>query len=99
MRSKIVEQATIYLDETSWLCVVRDITLESPNSDCGEILILGQPVGVLYSYDGDGRYILGDNRQEEIDVFFREGPTEEDRKKPPKHKERNIYWGGCQYGD
>ena len=99
MRSKIVKQATIYLDECSWLCVVRDITLESPNSEWGQITILGRPIDVCFSYEGDGRYILGDNHPEEIDVFFREGPTEEDRKKHPKHKERNIYWGGCHYCD
>jgi hypothetical protein len=99
MRSKVVEKATVYLDECSPLCVVRDITLESPNSECGEILILGQPVGVFYSYEGDGRYILGDNHLEEIDVFFREDSTHEDWKKHPRHKERNVYWGGCHYCD
>ncbi len=99
MRSKVVEQATIYLDECSWLCVVRNITLESPNSEWGQITILGQAIDVCYSYEGDGRYILGDNHPEEIDVFFREDSTREDWKNHPKHKEKNVYWGGCHYCD
>src|SRR5205807_741924 len=60
---------------------------------------LGQAIDVCYSYEGDGRYILGDNHPEEIDVFFREDSTRDDWKNHPKHKEKNVYWGGCHYCD
>lgn len=99
MKKPVIPQARVFLGDRSTLCVVRDITLDCPQSPFGQISILGQEISVRYVSLSDGRFILADPYPAEIEVFFREEPTEEERESHPWHVHKNIYWGGCQYCD
>jgi hypothetical protein len=99
MKNPVIPQALVFLNDNSGLCVVRDITLDCPGSQWGQITILGQQISVCFSSDGDGCYILADDHPAEIEVFFREEPTQEERERHPWHVQNNIYRGGCQFCD
>jgi hypothetical protein len=103
LEKPVIPQARVFLSDSSGLCLVRDITLDCPQRRRGQITILGQAVDVCFwgplSSDGDGRYILVDPYPEEIEVFFREEPTEEERERHPWHVQNNIYRGGCRFCD
>ena len=99
MKKPVIPQARVFLSGRSGLCVVRDITLDCPDSQWGQITIVGQEISVRFSSESDGRFILADPYPAEIEVFFREEPTEEERERHPWHVQNNIYRGGCQFCD
>jgi hypothetical protein len=99
MENPVIPQTRVFLSDSSALCLIRDVTLDCPQSPWGQITILGQAVDVRFSSDRDGCFILADPYPESIEVFFREEPTEEDRERHPWHVQKNIYRGGCQFCD
>src|SRR5919205_1737070 len=99
MNKPVIPQARVFLDDRSALCIVRDITLDCPASPCGQITILGRPVDVRFSSHGDGCYVVVEPYPAEIEVFFREEPTEQERERHPFHVQNNIYRGGCPFCD
>ena len=93
----VIPQQMVYLNEVCWLCVVRDVTLDRPGSQQGTVTFLQKPVAVSYSPENGGRYVLAEDHPVDVEGFFYEPPTQEDREKHPRHREKNIYWGGCHF--
>lgn len=99
-RRIILPQATVFLNDGSGLCIVRDITLDAPSSLRGHITILREPVSVRYAFAGyHACYVLTDDVPVHMQGHFREEPSQEERRRHPQHRENNIYRGGCRFCD